>query len=436
VALGEGVYRDPRTGHFYCRPTVEGRRTWRVLHSTTLTAARRETAKKLTDHKLSRDGLAHDPFAPARDVTVGDLLESYAAAGCPGRKDRARSPDALRYELRHVATLRRYFTAREAASITLEDCGAYHRWRCKGVEAGRLDRQTDKELATLSNAFRWAARNARKTGIRANPVGLDRPRFRDGSAVRHARDRMPRDGDELNTLAAHLLAVTRSEVLGWAALFQAMTGQRIHELLRLRMDARNEDDPGYVSNGCLHLWRSKSSKGTYPFARVHNSLRECLAAHAAWHRARFPGSVWFFPSPDAPERPVGATALTHALRRVSAGLGLPARTSHGLRSFYVNVLRSQGVADSEVALRVGQRTAGRLIVDVYGEILPYRLDWRPARGAAAWEEWLRANIPPGIPSRNVKAGQGWATAGKATVEKQAKKRENVKGWARLGKACD
>jgi hypothetical protein len=53
----------------------------------------------------------------------------------------------------------------------------------------------------------------------------------------------------------------------------------------------------------------------------------------------------------------------------------------------VNVLRSQGKTDGEIALRIGQRTGGKLIVDVYGEILPYKIAWRPETGQPAWTHW-------------------------------------------------
>ena len=65
------------------------------------------------------------------------------------------------------------------------------------------------------------------------------------------------------------------------------------------------------------------------------------------------------------------------MRRVCAKLEIPKCSPHGLRSYFVNVLRSQGVSDSEIALRIGHKSGGRLFVDVYGEILPHRLPFLP-----------------------------------------------------------
>jgi hypothetical protein len=53
----------------------------------------------------------------------------------------------------------------------------------------------------------------------------------------------------------------------------------------------------------------------------------------------------------------------------------------------VNVQRSKGKPDSEIALRIGHRTGGKLIVQVYGEILPYKLTWSPEDVEPAWSIW-------------------------------------------------
>jgi hypothetical protein len=53
----------------------------------------------------------------------------------------------------------------------------------------------------------------------------------------------------------------------------------------------------------------------------------------------------------------------------------------------VNVLRSDGIEDHEIALRIGQKSAGKMIVDVYGERRPDKIGFLPMKGPPAWEEF-------------------------------------------------
>jgi integrase len=167
-----------------------------------------------------------------------------------------------------------------------------------------------------------------------------------------------------------------------------MTGLRRHEVLKLSMDAKSADDPGFTDSRCLYFPRSDTHKGVAQFCRLHPALRVGIRAHHAWHQMRFSESPWWFPSPIAPESCVDIGALSHGLVRACKLLKLPRRTTHGLRSYYVNVLRSQKVSDAEIALRIGQKTAGKLIVDVYGEFRNQTLTWIPRQGPAAWARWL------------------------------------------------
>jgi len=171
----------------------------------------------------------------------------------------------------------------------------------------------------------------------------------------------------------------------------------------VRLDALPEE-PGYVDDKerVLWLYDSETSKGTFQYCeldyvrtrdrRIQTPLGECLRVFRGWHDTRYGAgedkiTQWFFPSPDNPALHVGETALTHALRRIAPLLGQGHRTSHGLRSFFVNVLRTHRVPDPEVALRIGQKTAGQLIVNVYGKIPPYVVTWLPSTTKPAWAVW-------------------------------------------------
>jgi hypothetical protein len=66
-----------------------------------------------------------------------------------------------------------------------------------------------------------------------------------------------------------------------------------------------------------------------------------------------------------------------------------------MRSYFVNVLRSDKDADgipkmpdSEIALRIGHKSGGKLIVQVYGEVLPNKLTWLPEKKEdVAWRHF-------------------------------------------------
>lgn len=415
-----GLYIDPNPAKsrraakkiYFERPYVNGRQTFRSLKSITPRAAHQELNSNRLAQQKAGIGTAVDPYAKPRSpaLTVTNLLDRYARAGFPKKRNcgSARSPREIREQQTHIANLKTFFTDKDPTQISNEDFIRYHAWRIGRIAARQEmsskqksnsrpgHRAVDKERVTLSLAYDFAIDRSRETGIKINPFARCK-HFSDPRRVKHCRDRQPESAEELHRLCAYFLESWRSEVLAWQTWIQSMIGSRPHEIVQLRKDARNRHDPGFIEKNCLFLFRSNTTKGTYPFAEIHPALKQCLEAHAAWHADRYPNSPWYFPSPENPKQHIGSTALTHGLARATAELGLPHRTAHGCRSYYVNVLRSGGdrgrkYSDADIALRIGQRTQGKLIVDVYGEVLPYPLTWIPDAGPA-WADWLAAPIP-------------------------------------------
>jgi integrase len=391
AALDNGRSNAPRwsnAARWYERPMIGGKQSVRKLASTTLGKAKQEVARKRTEQARAKIGLALDPYAQVEaKQTISQLAVFYQECGCPQRSEAKREGKQLIEEKKRVAHLIDFFGARPWDKITLEDCRSFHGYRLKQITGGKGHRTVDMELVALSAIYRWAVRSGRRTGVTSNPVAHDRMTFCLPETVRHCRELQPASGDELHNLARFLFSSERSEVLGWQLLFEAMIGHRTHEILKLRKDASASYQPGFVESSHLWLYNSKTKKGTFPYIKIHAALRDCLAGFDKWHQERFTGkkeSSWYFPSPEDPKKCVGPAALTHALRRICPALGIPHRTSHGLRSFYVNVLRSGGLSDAEIALRIGHRSGGRLIIDVYGEILPTKLHWLPKEGEPAW----------------------------------------------------
>jgi len=405
--VAAGIYRGP-SGALFERPWISGVRTWRKLEARTIRAAALELAKRRADQALSTRGLADNPYGSMRGLTVAALLEFYTKKGCPRASHHYREGKQLSDEVYRVSQLREFFGPREASSLTLSDCQEYHKWRVARTKRGAGDRTVDLELSTLSAAFRCAIRHQVETGIRSNPVGQDRQRFVKSEAVRHARDVQPRDAEELHRLARYFFDSQSSEVLGWLLLFQAMTGRRINEIYQLRMDGKDASVPGFVEKGVLHFEERRRHKGASGFIKIHDALQALITAHQIWHLDRYVDTPWYFPGHTLKDRPAGErpncrktsvaaidkNTLTRGLARACPLLEVPHRTSHGLRSYFVNVLRSDGVEDYEIALRIGQKTAGRMIVDVYGERRPDKIGWLPS-GPPAWEMFTlneRSNI--------------------------------------------
>ena len=75
-------------------------------------------------------------------------------------------------------------------------------------------------------------------------------------------------------------------------------------------------------------------------------------------------------------QPAGNGALAQALRKLKKNIGKKI-TSHGMRTFYVLIRRSQNVSDDQIALELGQRSGGGLIATVYGDVPE---NWRNGGG--------------------------------------------------------
>ena len=392
IHLGHSIYRDSRTGFLYERPKISGKRTWRKLDSQLLKYARAELAAKRSDQARARQGLARCPYGPDQ-FTVGQLIGKYRDARCPTRNLEPRVDPYLKSETDRLDKLLPYWKDIQADAIKVKHCGEYFSYRKRqmreGVHGGRA---VDLELTTLNNCLRWSLITGR---LEVNRLDIARPKYR-GKTIRHCREFMPLDGDELHALARFLFENPRSEALGWQLLLTAMTGCRTSEVLRLRRDAKTRQQAGFIEGDWLWLQRSKG--GVNPFAAIHPALRECLDALDLWHAQRQSGrkgqrrqarSPFFVPG-RLPDAPMDATALTHALERAGAVVAKAHRTSHGLRAYYVTMRRSEGIADGQIAAEIGDRSGPAIISQTYGDIPPNwkgaaKLSWMPDEAKPAWD---------------------------------------------------
>lgn len=355
VSLGRNLYRRGCT--FYYRDQTGGSRTWIKLNATSISEARRELASH-----TSRPTHSGEP-------TIHDVLNFYLLHNCPKRNEQPRDGRQLSMEIKRVATLSQFFSQSPASSINHSMLRIYREWRGQ-------TRACELDISTLASAFRWAYRNPDKTGLHHNPMPQDRPRF--APPKHHCRDRQPSDAEQLHAIAQAMMQDERSGCMGWFVLFLAFTGLRRDCARFFRMDATNHN-PGHNDGECIWVGVSETHKGVFPFVRLHDALSLWWNAFVAWRKQEDVASPWYFPSPRNTAVPVSRDGLGQAMRRTCQQLGIPPCSPHGLRSYFVNVLRSQGVMDAEIALRIGHRSGGRLIVDVYGEVLPKPITFLPHR---------------------------------------------------------
>lgn len=221
----------------------------------------------------------------------------------------------------------------------------------------------------------------------SNPMGVGRPTYR--IKIKHCRDMAPETTRELHDIAGYFInePVIGRQIFGWQVLLQAFMGLRASEVVRLRWDAAPRC-AGHIDGN--HIWLERSKHGVNPFAMIHPALADCLEALKTWRDEVHPGSPWFLPwYSDCASDP---RRLTSALNSATAALELPKRTSHGLRSFFVVVRRSQGICDGQIAAEIGDASGAKIITQVYGAIPPNwaggkKLDWTPECGPVAWAKW-------------------------------------------------
>lgn len=376
-------------GTFHSRITIEqsGKRirSTRKLASTTKAAAIQEHNARLVDHRRSKLGLCEDPFATVRkSFQIQELADAYFNAGCPNRAEERRTGKDLLYTVNRINLILRYFGRFEVSEVTPKVWKAYRDWRSNQCSSGTGDRSVDYDRVALSCLIDWAYCEELVT----TPSPFNRNFTKFAKAPEHSREKRPKDADELHRIANYFFRSPKSEVLGFQFLFECLTGCRTNEILSLSFDAKGEKQPGHVEHN--HLWINRNKGGVNNFVELFPELKSCMEAHINWHNLRHPESPWWFPSPRMGGRShVDKCALSHALKRACGELGIDEiRTSHGCRAYRACVLLNSGMDPGTVAMKLGQRSGAKLIIEVYGEATPNPLGYKPTSEKVCWEQWL------------------------------------------------
>ena len=273
--------------------------------------------------------------------------------------------------------------------MTFPVCDDYRDWRLNRVTKGEGLRAVDCELNTLSSAFRYSKRRGIVT---MNPLA-DRPKYQPASRVKHCREFMPADADELHEIVYELFKDRRSQVLGWQMLAEAYSGLRGCEVLKWKANAKAGQFGFVTEDGkTMAVWRCKNQQCNNPYVYLHEGMAAMLEAHRKWHEKYYPINEWFFPGRERETgRPVSDKALSHALRRICKKRERQIKP-HGNRAFYVTVRRSWGVPDNQIAYEIGHSSGGCTLETVYGGVPPHwikgegpKMSWLPRDREPAWD---------------------------------------------------
>jgi hypothetical protein len=387
-----GIYKNSKNGKYFERPLINGKRTWRALGGKNLKLAREEFYRRRTAVSAGTSPYLEAATEETEEEvarTVGDIIRRYQEDNCLDGDLLERPPETRADEDRHCTTLLQFWDEVEVARVTDRICDNYRDWRVKNIKQGEGLRTTDRELNTLNNAFRYCKR---RDFVRVNPVA-DRPRYQPKSRVKHCREFMAGDADELHSISAELFKNRHSQVLGWQMLAEAYSGLRGCEVLRWRANPGPED-PGFVTadGKSIRVWRCKNQHLNNPYISVNAGMAALLKAHRKWKAEYYPDSEWFFPGHERDSNePVSKGALAHALRRISKDRPRKIKP-HGNRAFYVTVRRSWGTLDGQIAVEIGHSSGGSTLESVYGGVPPNwlsgeapKLNWLPLKGKPAWD---------------------------------------------------
>jgi hypothetical protein len=381
IRVADGIYRRS-SGTLYERPIINGRPTWRSLGTQNLKLAREELHKRRVKGAIA--------YVPKDAVTAGEVIRCYEQDGYPDRHKEKRAGRTLEKETKNCETLLKFWEHIPVDDVRLAAFDRYHEWRKKNILKGYSGNRTvDMELTTLGNAFLWACR---KELVRSNPMSVYRPRYCSDKSIKHCREFMPNDADELHRIAELMFASLRSDALGWQLLIEAATGLRTIEALQLRTDAKPYTAGWITADGkSMYVHRVKNQEAVNPFVLIHAGLAAILKAHRQWKAERFPDSPWFFPSYKDTKSCLSICALGQSLRQKRETLGRKI-TSHGLRAFYVTNRRSHGIPDVQIAWEIGHTSGGQTLAAVYGGAPPHwlagdgpKMAWLPT-GKPAWEK--------------------------------------------------
>ena len=398
--IGPCLYSDG--GNILARVRVNGKQTWRSTGTDNPAEARKWLKKWRSEVWMEAHGIeAKGVVLHRQRVTIGELIDTYVAAGMPTRKMRPKRAATLTNERACLKPLRMYFGSKQAAAVVLGDCDRYKEWRVSGgffadtgadekrkqmVRIKSGTRSVDLELTILANVLHLAVRRG---VLKSNPL-TGRSRYSVAEDIRHCREVAPTP-EGLKQIEYWLRA--RDEH-GAADLvcFLAFSGLRIGEALPLDWEAVD------FGEKLLHITREK--RGITPWVPILPEMETLLRT-----MQKRTTSHLLFPSPFEPEKPRDSSAVRHRITAACRALGIRHVTPHGLRSYFVTQAREGGLSDAEIAMLIGDKTGPAIISQTYGDVRPdhllkqaqrIRLTVQGSKDEGQASSTERSNTSPGV----------------------------------------
>lgn len=384
-SLGQNLFIHKRV--YYGRFKIGGRWKQRALGEfPSVTAARdklaEKSAERTAENGRAAEIVAENPQRTAERIgfsrqRTAEIIQDYVAAGYPTKKyNKKRQSADLETSFAHLL---RFFGNTNPERLCIADCDDYVTYRmeiaAKHGHSGQ--RSAEIDLQNLSSCFTWAVRRRK---LRVNPI-KERERYQDPQDVTHCTAKMPMTAEQLHDIAEILQPALRHQ-----CLLEAFTGGRTGEILKLKVNA-DVNTPGYYNDD--YLWIDRFKGGINPFVVMHEPLRQLLDHIREYQQQHNPQSSYML-SGRYGILPPHHDSLTQGLKKACKRLGTHHICSHGLRAYYVRVCRSKGLSDTEIAIRLGQRSGVRLVETTYGMPEPNwigqnKLDFVPQNEPAAWE---------------------------------------------------
>jgi hypothetical protein len=398
--LWKRTVKDVNT--YYLRKRTETEDTEVSLKTGSIKLARKLRDQWVNSSTNEKLGITEKPKKMKR-LRISKALENYKRARFPSlRRGKLKYPGRkhLRTEQDAVETLCAFFKTKHVDELDADLLDDYHEWRKKNVSKGDGNRTCDLEMNTLSKALDWAVR---KKTLKANPISTH-TRYYSPSDARHAKEVAASSTEELHKVASVFFEDPRSEATGWQFLWEANFGMRTEETIKLRRDAQNTEEPGFILGDSMCVRRAKKN-GDNPAIYLHPDGKILLAAMGQWAKVRYPTSPWLFPGKGGVEH-LGESVLTQRLELMFRDGRITKKlTSHGGRAFYVLVRRSNGIHDSQIAAELNQIGGLETLRTSYGVVPSHwlegrgpKLKWLPAdKKDYAWSAlFLKLHIKVGV----------------------------------------
>ncbi len=339
----QSIYRH-KSGIYYARLTVNGRKTWRSLRTDLITVARVELGNMIKD-EAARNEVAPSKSTGKRDMTLGGAADLWLQRI---NDDPARKPRTKKYWTEIYNSLKREspdLFAQDARRVNRSDC---ERW-ARDYAAVASPSRYNNALGALKNILEVAVEHGARLTNPAKGLKRQKPVEKDLTS------RLP----DRSTFADWVSEIRRSPSR-WGndcadlVEFFAYSGMRHGEaknVLWQHVDFTKEE---ILVMGDPEEGTNNRTLRRIPMIGDMKSLLHRLSQ-------RLTGT-------DPDDRVLAVTSASEAMKSASDRLGIPPLTHHDLRHFFATICIESGVDIPTVSKWLGHKDGGALAMRVYGHL--------------------------------------------------------------------